>query len=55
MQRLLSPALVLAIIGVTWSIARILQSPSARAGLVWAVRSWFVPPDADAGWEQGPG
>jgi len=48
-------ALALLIASVAWSLARIFQRPSARAGFVWAVRSWFAPPDADADWEQGPG
>lgn len=28
--------------------------PEVRANLRWIVDSWLRPPDAAAGWEQGP-
>ena len=37
-------ALALPIASIVWSVVRLFQRPSVRAGFVWAVRSWFAPP-----------
>lgn len=38
-----------------WLGVMILGNPHVRAGLVWALRSWVLPPDSDAGWQQEAG
>lgn len=51
-SRIVFVGVVLAFVAV---LVRMLANPDARWGIVWAARSWFVPPDAAAGWEQGRG
>jgi hypothetical protein len=45
----------IAAIALAVLLGRLLGNPDVRAGITWAARSWFVPPDAAAGWEQGRG
>lgn len=48
--------MVVATVGaMVWLGLAILRSPEAKDSLAWAVRSWIFPPDAEAGWQQGPG
>lgn len=46
---------ILASVGLAWLGLALLQDPDLRTSVGWAVGSWFVPPDADAEWEQHPG
>ncbi|MGH2457405.1 MAG: hypothetical protein ACRDIY_00885 [Chloroflexota bacterium] len=49
----------LAIVGTVaafaWLGVKLYQDPDARDSVIWALRSWIRPPDADAAWQQGPG
>lgn len=40
---------------VAWLGSKALASPDTRSGIAWLVRTWFRPPDAEAGWEQQRG
>jgi hypothetical protein len=40
---------------VAWLGSKALASPDTRSWIAWAVRTWFRPPDAEAGWEQQHG
>lgn len=45
----------IAAIAMGLAIWKIVGDPNLRSGLAWAIHTWFVPPDAEARWEQGPG
>lgn len=45
-------ALLAVALGLTWLGSKVARQEQLKSGIVWAVRSWLVPPDAEARWEQ---
>ncbi|HVC31954.1 MAG TPA: hypothetical protein VNL16_00420 [Chloroflexota bacterium] len=48
-------AVATALTALAWLGSRVVRDPTTRDGIAWAVRTWFVPPDTDASWEQHKG
>jgi hypothetical protein len=45
-------AVFVALVGAVLVRSWLRSQPALRESLSWAVRSWIIPPDAAAGWEQ---
>lgn len=45
-------ALLAVALGLVLLWSKVVRQEQLKSGIAWAVRSWFVPPDAESVWEQ---